>query len=313
MEKNLSNNVESAPVRFQLILLLAMAVWGSTFVAMKVVVTSMEPGVAVFIRMLFAVAAFVCLLPWVFKGLSYEQGDWKPLLLMAAFEPCLYFLFESQALQYTSASQAGMITSLFPILVAVSAYFIFRERLVSRQWVGLLIALAGVMWMTLGSEGSEQAPNPLVGNLLELCAMGSALGYTLLIKHLSKRYSPLFLTALQAAVGAVFFMPFALFAPWPESIEVDTWLLLVYLGVGASIGAYGLFNYALSRVEATVAAGYVNLIPAFAVLFSVWFLGDSLQLEQWLAIGLVFIGVYVGRPPKVSNDQELAAANEQGA
>ncbi|EAT12279.1 DMT family transporter [Bermanella marisrubri] len=280
-------------------LIFAMAVWGSTFVAMKLVVTGMPAMVAVFIRMCLAVAAFAVLIKYVRKGVVYRKGDWRYLVLMALFEPCLYFLFESQALQYTSAGQAGMITSLFPILIAVSAFFAFGERLYRRQWLGLFIAVVGVIWMTLAGEESDQAPNPLLGNLLELAAMGAAVGYTLLVKHLTSRYPALFLTAMQACVGVVFFLPFALDSQWPDSIGVDMWLLLIYLGVGATLGAYGLFNYALTHVDATVAAGYVNLIPAFAVLFSVVFLGDEINLWQWLAIALVFVGVYLSRDSKV--------------
>jgi len=296
------SSTQGMPIKFQLILIFAMAVWGSTFIAMKLLVTGMSPMVAIFIRMCLAVLAFVCLLPWVKKGVAYRKGDWRYLLGMGLFEPCLYFVFESQALQYTSAGQAGMVTSLFPILMAVSAYFIFKERLSLKRWFGLVLAVLGVVWMTLGSVVSEQAPNPLLGNFLELLAMCSAIGYTLLVKHLTSRYPALFLTAMQAVVGVVFFLPLAVYSDWPQEITSGQWGLLFYLGVGATLGAYGMFNYALSHVDTTAAAGFVNLIPAFAVVFSVIFLGDVLTLAQWLAIGVIFMGVYLSRDKKVDKE-----------
>ncbi|ASP40432.1 EamA family transporter [Bacterioplanes sanyensis] len=283
------------PLRFHITLFIAMAIWGSSFVAMKMVVSDLSPLVAVFLRMSISLVAFAVLIRWVIRDFRYHPGDWKLLLATAAMEPCLYFIFESLALQYTSASQAGMVSALLPLMVAVSAWWLFDENVVPRQWGGFALALAGVLWMTLGGSQSEQAPNPLLGNFLELLAMVAATGYTLLIKHLTQRYSALFLTALQSVIGCLFFLPLALLSPWPDSIGWSTWAPLIYLGVVVTLGGYGLYNYSLGHVKATVAAGYVNLIPAFGVVFSVWLLGDQLTLGQWAGIGLIFAGVYLSR------------------
>ncbi|GGY32026.1 hypothetical protein GCM10011297_01030 [Bacterioplanes sanyensis] len=286
------------PLRFHLVLLVAMAIWGSSFVAMKLVVTELSPMVAVFLRMCIGLAAFTLMARWVLKGFEYRAGDWKYLGAMALMEPCLYFIFESWALQYTSASQAGMITALLPLMVAVSAWWLFTEKVLMRQWLGFAVALVGVIWMTVGGASTEQAPNPLLGNFLELLAMVAATAYTLLIKHLTSRYSALFLTAMQSLIGCVFFLPLALLSPWPAAISMEVWATLLYLGVIVTLGGYGLYNYSLSHVKTTVAAGYVNLIPAFGVLFAVLLLGDQLTIGQWAGVALIFAGVYLSREHK---------------
>lgn len=288
------------PLRFHLVLLFAMAIWGSSFVAMKVVVTELSPMVAVFLRMCIGFLAFTLMARWVLRGFKYQTGDWKYLGAMALMEPCLYFICESLALQYTSASQAGMVTALLPLMVALSAWALFAETVVPRQWAGFILALMGVLWMTLGGEQNEQAPNPLLGNFLELLAMLTATAYTLLIKHLVSRYSALFLTAMQSAIGCVFFLPLALLSPWPESISMPVWSTLLYLGVIVTLGGYGLYNYSLSHVKTTIAAGYVNLIPAFGVIFAVLLLGDQLNAGQWAGVALIFVGVYLSREQRVA-------------
>ncbi len=286
------------PLRFHLVLLVAMAIWGSSFVAMKLVVTELSPMVAVFLRMCIGLTAFTLMARWVLKGFEYRAGDWKYLGAMALMEPCLYFIFESWALQYTSASQAGMITALLPLMVAVSAWWLFTEKVLMRQWLGFAVALVGVIWMTVGGASTEQAPNPLLGNFLELLAMVAATAYTLLIKHLTSRYSALFLTAMQSLIGCVFFLPLALLSPWPAAISMEVWATLLYLGVIVTLGGYGLYNYSLSHVKTTVAAGYVNLIPAFGVIFAVLLLGDQLTAGQWAGVALIFAGVYLSREDK---------------
>ena len=99
-------------------LILAMALWGSSYVVLKVAFRELPPLWVIFGRM--ALGSLVFLVAWRWRGrIDYRSGDWKYLLGLAVCEPCLYFLCESFALQYTSAAQAGMITALLPLLVAV--------------------------------------------------------------------------------------------------------------------------------------------------------------------------------------------------
>lgn len=298
----------SDTLRAHVSLLVAMTLWGSSFIALKIAVTDMPPMIVVFLRMLVASVTFIVLAIWLRPRIQYQQGDWKYLLGMAFFEPCLYFLFEAKALQYTSAGQAGMVTSLLPLMVAVAAFFIFKERNTIKQWLGFLIALGGVLWMSLSTQESDQASNALLGNFLELMAMATAVGYTLLVKHLVQRYNAFVLTALQSFMGAIFFLPWALMSDWPTQVALSTVGMIVYLGLVVTLGAYGLYNYSLQFVKTATAAGYVNLLPVTTLLFSMLLLGERLVIQQWLAIIIIFIGVYFSREPKVLKDKDIPPA-----
>ncbi|MFT7697735.1 MAG: drug/metabolite transporter (DMT)-like permease [Reinekea sp.] len=280
-------------LRAHLALLLAMILWGSSFIALKITVNEMSPMIVVFLRMAIGTVAFLVVWPWLRHGFVYQSGDWKFLLGMVLFEPCLYFLFESQALRYTSAGQAGMVTAMLPLMVAIAAYFFLGERNSLKQWFGFLIAVAGVIAMTLTGDNSAQAPNAILGNFLEFLAMVMAVGYTLLVKHLVKRYSAFVLTALQSFSGAIFYLPLALLSDWPSQISLSTMGWLLYLGLVVTLGAYGLYNFSLGFVKASTAAGYANLLPVFTLLFSMLILGERLTLIQWIAICVVFVGVYL--------------------
>ncbi|MDX1344109.1 MAG: DMT family transporter [Reinekea sp.] len=297
--------MDKTTIRAHLALLLAMLLWGSSFIALKVAVNEMSPMVVVFVRMAIGATAFLVVWPWLRHGFNYQPGDWKFLLGMAFFEPCLYFLFESQALLYTSAGQAGMVTSMLPLMVAIAAFFFLGERNTLKQWVGFGVAVAGVLWMSLTGEDSAQAPNALLGNFLEFMAMVTAVGYTLLVKHLTKRYSAFVLTALQSFVGTVFFLPLALMSEWPAQISLLSVGTLIYLGLVITLGAYGLYNYSLAHVKASTAAGYTNLLPAFSLLFSMLLLGERLTLSQWIAVAIVFIGVYLSQERRPTIPKEV--------
>lgn len=296
--------MDQATIRSHLALILAMVIWGSSFIALKFAVTEIPPMIVVFLRMLVGSISFLVVWPWLRHGFVYQPGDWKYLVGMALFEPCLYFLFEAQALQYTSAGQAGMVTAILPIMVAAAAFVFLGERNSQRQWSGFLIAVVGVIWMTLTSRASAQAPNALLGNFLQFIAMIMAVGYTLLVKHLTKRYSAFLLTALQSFIGAIFFFPLSLTAEWPAELSMPVIGAIVYLGLVVTIGGYGLYNYSMHHVTASTAAGYTNLIPVASLLFSVLLLGERLYILQWIAVAMVFAGVLLtqGRKPFIPKE-----------
>ncbi len=272
-------------------LVLAMALWGSSFIALKLAFAELPPLWVIFARMALGSLVFLC--AWRWRGqINYRAGDWKYLLGLAACEPCLYFVFEALALQNTSASQAGMITALLPLLVAMGAFVFLRERITRASLAGFLLAVVGVVWLSLGGVADEHAPAPLLGNFFEVLAMLCAMCYTLTLKSLSARYSVFLLTAMQSFVGALFCLPLAAWsAPMPVTVSPLGLVAVVYLGLVVTVGAYGLYNFAVSRLPASQAAAFVNLIPLFTLLFAVLLLGESLTGQQMFGAALVFSGV----------------------
>jgi drug/metabolite transporter (DMT)-like permease len=272
-------------------LVLAMALWGSSFIALKFAFAELPPMWVIFGRM--ALGSLVFLLAWRWRGrLDYRPGDWRYLLALAACEPCLYFIFEALALQHTSATQAGMITALLPLLVAMGAFLFLHERVARSTWTGFLLAVVGAIWLSLASEADSHAPAPLLGNFYEFVAMLCATCYTLLLKFLSERYSPFILTAMQAFIGSLFFLPLALVTePLPSQFSLLGIGSVVYLGVVVTVGAYGLYNFGVSRLPASQASGFTNLLPVFTLIFAALLLGESLTTAQYAAAALVFVGV----------------------
>jgi drug/metabolite transporter (DMT)-like permease len=272
-------------------LVLAMALWGSSFIALKFAFAELPPMWVIFGRM--ALGSLVFLLAWRWRGrLDYRPGDWRYLLALAACEPCLYFIFEALALQHTSATQAGMITALLPLLVALGACVFLRERVARSTWAGFLLAVVGALWLSLASEADAHASAPLLGNFYEFLAMLCATSYTLLLKFLCERYSPFILTAMQAFIGSLFFLPLALVTePLPSQFGLLGVGSVIYLGVVVTVGAYGLYNFGVSRLPASQASGFTNLLPVFTLIFAALLLGESLSTMQYLAAGLVFAGV----------------------
>jgi drug/metabolite transporter (DMT)-like permease len=275
----------------------AMVLWASSFIALKYAFMSYDPMIVIFARMAIALLFVLLFFSHVFRGLDITRSDLKYLSLMALFEPCLYFIFEAEALLNTTASQAGMITALLPVMVAIGAWLWIGEQITRRIVIGGLLAFAGAVWLSLGGEASSYAPHPLYGNLMEFLAMVMAVGYTLTLKHLSKRFKPLFLTAFQALIGTLFFLPFLFLksVTIPAVFPLLPSLSVLYLGVAVSFGAYGLYNYGVSSIPASEAVLYINLIPVFAVILAYLLLNEKFGLSEVLGGMVILLGVWIAQ------------------
>lgn len=273
-------------------LLLAMLIWGSSFIALKAALIDTQPYTIIFLRMLIASMLFILFLKRFFRY-KLNRQDIQYLLLLSLFEPALYFILEVNALRFTSASQAGIVTSTMPLITAILAGLILKELITKKVVVGSLLSMVGVVVLSLSAESSQSASNPLLGNLLELGAMVCAAGYTIVAKHLSSKFSALYITASQAFLGALFFLPFFLYEIEKHSLNISTvsilWIL--YLGIIVTLGGYGLYNFALTKIDASRAAVFINLIPIFAVVLGYLILNEKLTILQFFAAILIVVGV----------------------
>lgn len=292
----------------------AVLLWGTSFVATKYALRGFGPSTLIFLRM--ALASALMALFWgrvpPMPGGGRAHGDLRWLALLCLLQPCLYFLCEANAVKLTTSAQAGMISALVPLLVAAGAWLFLREALSGRMIAGLALSLAGVVWLSLSGEAAEDAPNPALGNLLELLAMCCASGYMLVLKHLSSRYDSWRLTGLQAFAGAVFFLPWALLegsggvAHWLDAPR-EAWLAVGYLGGVVTLGAFGLYNMAVARLASAQAASSINLVPPVAVLAGWLLLGERLGAGQLAACAVILCGVLLGQVPARGRQQQAKA------
>lgn len=281
----------------------AVLLWGTSFMATKYALTGFGPLAVIFLRMVLASTLMAALWGRVPKA-GRAPGDLKWLALVSLLQPCLYFLLEGYAIKFTTSAQAGMVSSLVPLLVAAGAWAFLREPLSGRMILGIGLSLCGVVWLSLGGSAAASAPNPALGNLLELGAMCCAAGYMLVLKHLSSRYNSWQLTGLQVFAGAVFFLPGALAtepawladpAAAAAAVPGAAWLAVAYLGGLVTLGGFGLYNQAVTRLASAQAAASINLVPLVAVLSGWSMLGEALAPAQMAACALILAGVVLGQ------------------
>lgn len=272
----------------------AVFLWGSSFVAMRIVLKDLHPFAVMFCR-LFSALIFIIPISIKLFPKSYKKNDWKILALMVLFQPCLYFLFESNALTFTTSSQAGVISACLPLMVAVAAWFFLSESINSKTIIGLILSICGVILLTIFQSRQVDAPHPVLGNILEVGAMLSACANLILIKKLSSNYGAWSLTGMQIIAGTIFFMPgikYIINAD-PSIWTMQLIFLLLYLGICVSFLAFGLYNWGISKIKVSRASIFINLIPVTAVMLGWLILGETLNSKQMIAAIIVISGVFL--------------------
>lgn len=285
----------AAPRRLLALACLAGAVlfWGVSFFATKLALNAgFSPMTVVWLRM---VVAALALAPF-WSRLPRPQrrpGDLKWLAIVCVLQPGIYYLAENYAIGLTTSSQAGVISAIVPLLIAAGAWMFLHERIGGRTLGGIAISVAGVIALSAGAAPDATAPNPVLGNALEVLAMVSAAGAVLAVKHLLGRYNPWVLTGIQSLFGAVFFLPGALLsdpAGW-LAMPPAAWASIAFLGTFVSLGAFGLYNTAMTMMPASKAAISINAVPIVALVAG-WLLGgETLGTLQLAGCAAIAVGV----------------------
>ncbi len=277
----------------------AVLLWAGSFIAMRIAVSALPPGLVIWLRMAIALVMLIPAAGILIPKKLYRR-DLIFLLPMVLLQPCIYFLLESTALTMTSASQAGIIASTVPVFVALGALIFLKEAMGPRQWYALFLSIAGIIGLTMfaPSAGSSETAgsNPLLGNILETAAMAASAGNFLLVKRLARHYSSWSLTAFQVLGGALFFLPALRLLPAvpPEAWSLPVVISILFLGLFVTFGGFGLYNYGQTFVPAGRASLFINLIPVITAVLGWAILRETLTVLQIASGALVISAVRLG-------------------
>ncbi|MBO7629403.1 MAG: DMT family transporter [Bacteroidales bacterium] len=271
-----------------------MLFWGLSFVWIKHLLNNNFPVFTiVFIRLVLASVVFVTLLSIGKKLQRVERADYKDFILLAFFEPFLYFIGEDFGLKYVDASYAAVIIALIPIVISVTMYFAERAPIRWEFVVGTLISVAGVLMLTTSPDG--QATFSLKGTLLLGLAVLAAAGYSVQLTRLLKKYTPATVTTWQNFIAIPFYLPFILIfdvKQWPSlTWDFNAVLSLVCLALLCSAGAYMLYSYSVKKLTVSKTCVFTNLIPIVTLLAAAAIGQETFTQMKFWGILVIVAGV----------------------
>jgi len=284
-----------APLAFAA-LALAGTIWGASFVLGKIALVELSVPQLMLYRFAFASIGFVPLLLHSRPGLA--RSEWGIVAVAAVIGVPVQFLMQFGGLSRTTASHAALMIGTAPVLVAVAAFIVLRERLRPIAWIALVASTIGVALIVMqgGDAPTSSTTQPtLVGDLLVLASMFAAVVWILVSKQLMVRHSPIAVSGVITIAGTV------ALAAWviptaglpPVHLASTTWLAVLALGFVATTLCTVLWNWGLAHTDAGKAGAFINLEPVVGAALGVWLLHESLGGAALLGGILIVAGALV--------------------
>lgn len=274
-----------------------MIFWAFSFIWFKLANRTFQPVTIVFLRLLISV---IILSAYLFIARGFEKirkEDLKLFLVLALFEPFLYFIGESYGLTYVSATVCSVLISTIPVFAIVGAWLIFREKLGMINYAGIILSFIGVLVFLLNRDGGISYN--LKGLGLLMFAVLSAVGYNLTLSRLVGKYSPVYIVHIQNLVGAVLFLPLFIVSDFEVFINSrytpSMFLPVIALAAFASCAAFILFAFSVSKIGILKANVFTNFIPLFTALFSFILLGEKLTFQNLIGMIIVIAGILMSQ------------------
>lgn len=278
-------------------IVLAMIFWSVSFIWTKIAITSFPPMTLITLRLLIATALLYIVLKLTGKLQRIKREDFKWFLLLAFFEPFLYFVGETYGLTLVKSSLASVIVSTIPLFAPILAFIVLREHISRLNILGILISLIGVYFLI--HEPNDILKTNLWGVALLFVAVFAGICYAITLRKIPFYYSTINVVLYQSLIGLVFFIPSFLLTDFSSvqniKITKESIIALVSLSIFASVIAFVLFAGAVRKVGVTRTNAFVNLIPVFTAIFSWIILDEILSAYKWMGISIVVFGLFVSQ------------------
>jgi drug/metabolite transporter (DMT)-like permease len=274
-----------------------MIFWGFSFVGTKISLEVLNPITLILSRLIVS-GIFLLLLTKVFGILQpIKKADLKWFILLTFFEPLCYFLGETFGLQLVSSTLGAVLIATIPLFVPWVAWILFREKVSLLNLIGIIISIVGVVMIIFEKDLSFNVS--IKGIILLMIAVFSAVGYTMIIRHISNSYSPITIITWQNLMGIVAFLPLFLIFDM-QSFQFNLFstkiiYTIVLLGIFPSSLSYAFFTYAIKELGVNRSSIFTNLIPVITAIFAYFLMDEELPGIKIAGITVVVFALTISQ------------------
>jgi drug/metabolite transporter (DMT)-like permease len=268
--------------KYEYLLLLAMLLWGGSWTALKILTLTMPMDVVIFWRFFLMSLSFLPILYFFKTPISLTHGSLKYITLSAILN-IAFMVFSFLGIKYGLAGAgSAIITTFSPIMTFLLVALLFKSKLSTRQYFGLLLGLIGGYILLQLNNFSLFLNSSNIYFLL--CALIWA-GVTLLSQHSQKHIHPIHYSFFISLIATFFSFLYAynsdLSAVFTQGVKF--WIALIYLAVLGQTVATTIFFIASGKLGSQRTSSFMFLVPFFA-LFCAWLILDE-PLQMHIIIG----------------------------
>ncbi|NLJ82418.1 MAG: DMT family transporter [Bacteroidales bacterium] len=283
-----------------ILLMLSMFFWGISFVFTKVVLQYMQPLTIIFFRLLISIPFIWMIVLLFYRKHKIRFKDIKMIVLLALFEPVLYFIGETFGLQRVSPTVSALIISTIPVFTALSVFFVYKVKLLKINVLGIALSFLGVMFMVIGKNMSFLVDT--TGLWLLFLSVFSAVCYSLILSKISTYIHPAWIVAIQNTSALFILFPLAML--FPSSInfnveplfstispQVELWGSLCILALFCSTLAFIFYTVAVKHIGIIRSNMFTNLIPVITAIVSFLLLNEVMTINKLFGMLVIITGV----------------------
>jgi drug/metabolite transporter (DMT)-like permease len=264
------------------------ALWGGSFLFMRVAVPAFGPFALVFLRVAGASLLLVPLL--AARGeLGAMRKHWRPIAVVGLLNSALPFLCFAYAALSINAGLSAIFNSATPLFAAIVAWLWLGDRMTPTRVAGLAIGFAGVLW--LGWDKADFRPGGSAWAVFAclLATVSYGISPSLVKRHLAG--APPLAVAAGSQVAASIFVAVPAFLACPDVAPApNAWLMAALLALFGTGLAYVLYFRLIASAGPANAVAVTYLVPIFAVLWGGIFLDERLGLPLALGCAVIFVG-----------------------
>ena len=286
---------KNSNIFYHLVAFLTVAIWGTTFVATKVLMLNgLSPAQIFTLR--FSIAYILMLCFYHKRMFANSWKDEAKMALLGVTGGSLYFLSENEAMNFTTTTNTSLIVCSCPLFATLLVRLVYRSsRINGIQLLGSLLAFIGMVIVVLnGRFVLHLSP---VGDALAFTACMCWAIYSLLMKVVSNCYSAAFITRKVFFYGVLTILPYYLIEPGFPSLEIFTrpqvYGNLLFLGCLASMICFLTWNWCISKLGAVKATNWVYFNPITTMIFASWVLGEKITPYFLMGAACILVGMYV--------------------
>ena len=277
--------------------LAATTIYGLNHTIAKVVMPNYIEGFGFIQLRLMGAGLIFFIISFFIPNEKIDSSDYLRLFFAALLGMCINMLMFFKGLQLSTPINSSVIITLTPIMVLLLSYVFLKEKIGFIKLSGILMGFTGALVLIIyGKKIAANAPNIMLGNIMFLINASAFAGYLVLSKPLTKKYHTITLMKWMFMIGIILSFP----VTYIEFKEVE-WTALPFFAIwrmgfvviGTTFLTYMLNMYALKSLPASTIGAFIYIQPLIAIFYAIITGNDSLDLIKFIAIILVFSGVYL--------------------
>ena len=276
----------------------AILLWGMSYIwTDKLLELGIPVFYFVFVRILLAGTVLFLLNVAYGRIKRIQRQDLGKFLLLAFFEPFIYFVCETYGVEMTSPTISAMIIATIPIFSIAAGRIFFKERITALNIVGVTLSLMGIIMVIM--KGDIGGKDLIMGIILLLVAVIAEVGHATITKSLSGNYSSQIIVMYQFLIGSVYLLPLFLWKGLDSFnatlyFSADVWYPLICLAILCSSLAFSLWVSTIKHLGVAKSSIFSALIPVVTALIA-WLLGTQMTTMQWAGIAISTVGVILSQ------------------